>query len=246
MLARLAGGTTPAHVAGCYAGLIDALVLDEADARAEHLAVRPVVTRTLMTDADAGAAWPRRCSRPPREGRDRRRHREVRRGARTRLVDAGDEVVIGSRDAERARGPPVGARRAGREQRGRRSRRRPRRARGGGGRGRSTPRATCARRSARRRCSRSRRARLRPGGVKPTASASLAERIAGRARRARRRGPALDRRGEPRRCAAGPGRARLRRRRRREGARARARGPRRRRPRDRRRPARATRARSRA
>ena len=32
MLARLAGGTTPAHVAGCYAGLIDALVLDEADA----------------------------------------------------------------------------------------------------------------------------------------------------------------------------------------------------------------------
>ena len=32
MLTRLAGGTTPAHVAGCYAGLIDALVIDEADA----------------------------------------------------------------------------------------------------------------------------------------------------------------------------------------------------------------------
>ena len=32
MLARLAGATTPAAVAGCYAGLIDALVIDEADA----------------------------------------------------------------------------------------------------------------------------------------------------------------------------------------------------------------------
>jgi LPPG:FO 2-phospho-L-lactate transferase len=54
MLARLAGGTTPAHVAGCYAGLIDALVLDEADAdELGDLGVRPVVTRTLMTDADA-------------------------------------------------------------------------------------------------------------------------------------------------------------------------------------------------
>ena len=31
----MAGGTTPAHVAGCYAGLIDALVIDEADAPAE-------------------------------------------------------------------------------------------------------------------------------------------------------------------------------------------------------------------
>jgi LPPG:FO 2-phospho-L-lactate transferase len=54
MLARMAGGTTPAHVAGCYAGLIDALVLDEADAPAElPPTVRPVVTRTLMTDGDA-------------------------------------------------------------------------------------------------------------------------------------------------------------------------------------------------
>ena len=32
MLARLAGGTTPAHVASCYRGLIDVLVIDEADA----------------------------------------------------------------------------------------------------------------------------------------------------------------------------------------------------------------------
>jgi LPPG:FO 2-phospho-L-lactate transferase len=54
MLARLAGGTTPAHVASCYAGLIDALVLDEADADdAAGLDVRPIVTRTLMVDADA-------------------------------------------------------------------------------------------------------------------------------------------------------------------------------------------------
>jgi LPPG:FO 2-phospho-L-lactate transferase len=54
MLARLAGGTTPAHVASCYGDLIDALVLDEADARdVENLAVKPVVTKTLMSDAAA-------------------------------------------------------------------------------------------------------------------------------------------------------------------------------------------------
>jgi LPPG:FO 2-phospho-L-lactate transferase len=54
MLSRLAGGTTPAHVASCYTGLVDALVLDVADAPAElpH-GVRPVVTHTLMTDLDA-------------------------------------------------------------------------------------------------------------------------------------------------------------------------------------------------
>src|SRR5712671_602394 len=55
MLARLAGGTTPSHVAGCYPGLIDALVVDEADAGSlDGLGeVRPIVTRTLMADADA-------------------------------------------------------------------------------------------------------------------------------------------------------------------------------------------------
>src|SRR5579862_1375113 len=55
MLTRLAGGTTPAHVAGCYAGLIDALVIDEADAGdLDGLGdVRAVVTRTLMSDDDA-------------------------------------------------------------------------------------------------------------------------------------------------------------------------------------------------
>jgi LPPG:FO 2-phospho-L-lactate transferase len=54
MLARLEGGTSPAHVAGCYEGLIDALVVDEADAGdLDGLPVRAIVTRTLMTDADA-------------------------------------------------------------------------------------------------------------------------------------------------------------------------------------------------
>ena len=54
MLARLAGGTSPAHVASCYDGLIDALVVDESDPPAALPAgVRAVVTQTLMTDLDA-------------------------------------------------------------------------------------------------------------------------------------------------------------------------------------------------
>src|SRR3954469_1165877 len=53
MLARLAGGTTPAHVASCYDGLIDALVIDGRDAPADLGAVRAVVTDTLMRDVDA-------------------------------------------------------------------------------------------------------------------------------------------------------------------------------------------------
>jgi LPPG:FO 2-phospho-L-lactate transferase len=55
MLARMAGGTTPAHVASCYAGLIDALVVDESDAPAAPLegVRRTVVTQTLMTDEPA-------------------------------------------------------------------------------------------------------------------------------------------------------------------------------------------------
>ncbi len=52
MLARMAGGTTPEHVAGCYAGLIDALVVDESD-RTGPAAVRRVVAKTLMTDLAA-------------------------------------------------------------------------------------------------------------------------------------------------------------------------------------------------
>jgi LPPG:FO 2-phospho-L-lactate transferase len=57
MLARLSGGTEPVHVASCYRGLIDALVIDEADADgADALAatgIRPIVARTLMADAEA-------------------------------------------------------------------------------------------------------------------------------------------------------------------------------------------------
>ena len=55
MLARLAGGTSPAHVASTYPGLIDALLVDEADA--DDLdgldGVRPIVTRTLMSGEGA-------------------------------------------------------------------------------------------------------------------------------------------------------------------------------------------------
>lgn len=55
MLRRLAGGTSPRHVASCYSGLLDALVVDEADADdLDGLGdVRPIVTRTLMSDGDA-------------------------------------------------------------------------------------------------------------------------------------------------------------------------------------------------
>jgi LPPG:FO 2-phospho-L-lactate transferase len=51
MLARMAGGTSPARVAGRYDGLIDALVIDEADADTEA-GVRTIATRTLMDDAE--------------------------------------------------------------------------------------------------------------------------------------------------------------------------------------------------
>jgi len=57
MLRRIAGGTSPAHVAGCYPGLLDALVLDRADAsgakKVDAAGVRPYVTRTLMKDRRA-------------------------------------------------------------------------------------------------------------------------------------------------------------------------------------------------
>ena len=57
MLARIAGGTSPGHVAGCYEGLVDVLVIDERDAAdAAGVAVRTIVTRTLMVDADARRA----------------------------------------------------------------------------------------------------------------------------------------------------------------------------------------------
>ena len=54
MLRRMAGGTTPVHLASCYEGLLDVLVIDEADASAELPDdIRVVVTRTLMRDAEA-------------------------------------------------------------------------------------------------------------------------------------------------------------------------------------------------
>ena len=55
MLARLAGGTSPRHVASCYRGLIDAIVVDEADLHdLDGLGdVRPLVAATLMIDAES-------------------------------------------------------------------------------------------------------------------------------------------------------------------------------------------------
>jgi LPPG:FO 2-phospho-L-lactate transferase len=57
MLQRLQGGTSAAQITDCYLGLIDALVIDEADGAdadaVSELGVRPIVTRTLMRDATA-------------------------------------------------------------------------------------------------------------------------------------------------------------------------------------------------
>jgi LPPG:FO 2-phospho-L-lactate transferase len=52
MLTRMEGGTTPGHLAARYDGLIDALVIDSADA-SSAAPVPLVVTDTLMTDKDA-------------------------------------------------------------------------------------------------------------------------------------------------------------------------------------------------
>jgi len=52
MLTRMAGGTSPAHLTARYEGLIDVLVIDEADAPATA-DIDLVVTQTLMSDADA-------------------------------------------------------------------------------------------------------------------------------------------------------------------------------------------------
>lgn len=52
MLSRMAGGTQPRHVAECYEGLIDALVIDESDAPAVA-GVPTIATSTLMSDVDA-------------------------------------------------------------------------------------------------------------------------------------------------------------------------------------------------
>lgn len=52
MMRRLVGGTSPAHVAKCYKGLLDALVIDRTDAPVEA-GVAVVVTDTLISDRDA-------------------------------------------------------------------------------------------------------------------------------------------------------------------------------------------------
>jgi LPPG:FO 2-phospho-L-lactate transferase len=52
MLLRMAGGTTPAHVALLFEGLIDALVIDESDAPAEAAVELVVAASTLMPDRD--------------------------------------------------------------------------------------------------------------------------------------------------------------------------------------------------
>ena len=54
MMQRLVGGTSPSHVTKCYKGLLDALVIDGADALADSDGdVGLVVTDTLMTDREA-------------------------------------------------------------------------------------------------------------------------------------------------------------------------------------------------
>jgi LPPG:FO 2-phospho-L-lactate transferase len=59
MLSRMAGGTTPGHLAGSYEGLVDALVIDDSDAPAEA-GVELVVTRTLMHDRESARRLARR------------------------------------------------------------------------------------------------------------------------------------------------------------------------------------------
>lgn len=55
MLTRMAGGATPGHVASCYEGLVDALVIDESDAPATA-DVELVITDTRMRDRAAEQA----------------------------------------------------------------------------------------------------------------------------------------------------------------------------------------------
>ncbi len=60
MFQSLAGGTGAAQVTDCYKGLIGALVIDEADAddaaAVAERGVRPLVTRTLMSEPEARQA----------------------------------------------------------------------------------------------------------------------------------------------------------------------------------------------
>jgi LPPG:FO 2-phospho-L-lactate transferase len=55
MLTRMAGGATPGHVASCYQGLVDALVIDQSDAPATA-DVELIITDTRMHDRAAEQA----------------------------------------------------------------------------------------------------------------------------------------------------------------------------------------------
>ena len=57
MLSRMAGGTTPSHLLGCYEGLVDALVVDESDAPADA-DVELVAARTVMADRSSTPTAP--------------------------------------------------------------------------------------------------------------------------------------------------------------------------------------------
>ena len=70
MMERLVGGTSPTHVTKCYKGLIDALVIDGADAGAASDGdVALVVTDTLMTDREAARRLARTTLEAAMEGR---------------------------------------------------------------------------------------------------------------------------------------------------------------------------------
>ena len=154
MLTRLAGGTTPAHVAGCYEGLIDALVIDEADADGADIG--------RADDRHAHADGRRRGAPARRRGRARGGGgAQVKvaivggtgsfgRALAERLVALGYDVVIGSRDAQRAAELGRRLRRRGQGERRRRPRRRPRRPRDQVDARRSTPPASSPTRSGRR------------------------------------------------------------------------------------------------
>ena len=110
MLARLAGGTSPAHVASCYEGLIDVLVIDESDAAGGPVSGLRADSR--HEDADDGRE---RCAQACRRGAAFGGSARMRvailggtgsfgRALAGRLAALGDdEVVIGSRDGARAR-----------------------------------------------------------------------------------------------------------------------------------------------
>ena len=71
MMQRLVGGTSPSHVTKCYKGLLDALVIDRADAPAPTPTgtSRLVVTDTLMTDREAARRLAQTTLEAAMEGR---------------------------------------------------------------------------------------------------------------------------------------------------------------------------------